>query len=412
MSSRVRSLVGGALLATAGGLCCIASCGPSQTAASRQPPPAPLPSMPTPAFPDAAAAGCDAEGGACRVLDAAAQTDAGGAALDTAAPAPRPGTVPGGLARGDGSPADSHLLDGDKAYLADRHREAHRHYSKAKRLAPKDPAPAVGLIRVAIAASKVPKDYAGAPNHPRVKGWLRQLDGVLKNHPEFGPAHLERGRLLLMLGKAKPAREALEEAKRRLPRDPEARSALGVALLASGRAEDALTELGRAAHLDPDNPDRLTNWGTALMMRGRVKEAIRAYERAVQLAPNDPRAQGDLGTAYLSANDVHRALPYLKRAVKLAPGRATFRSNLGYAYQLSGKLDLAISTYREALKKDPKLGSAWINLGTALAKKKRYSEAEAAFRKALALDPTDPRAKANLAELRQLKTGGGKGATP
>ena len=90
----------------------------------------------------------------------------------------------------------------------------------------------------------------------------------------------------------------------------------------------------------------------------------------------------------------------MRRAVDLAPDRATFISNLGYAYQLSGNLDEAVKTYRLALSKDPSLGSAWINLGTALAAQKKYNEAETALKKALELDPSDPRAKANLDELR------------
>ncbi len=52
---------------------------------------------------------------------------------------------------------------------------------------------------------------------------------------------------------------------------------------------------------------------------------------------------------------------------------------------------------------DPKLGSAWLNLGTAEAKRGNLDKAEEAFKKAQALDPSDPRAKANLEELSELK---------
>jgi Flp pilus assembly protein TadD len=70
---------------------------------------------------------------------------------------------------------------------------------------------------------------------------------------------------------------------------------------------------------------------------------------------------------------------------------------------LAGQLDLAISTATKASVLDPKLGSAWINLGTALAKKGDLPAAERAYQRALALDPSDPRAKANLAELAEMK---------
>ena len=52
---------------------------------------------------------------------------------------------------------------------------------------------------------------------------------------------------------------------------------------------------------------------------------------------------------------------------------------------------------------DPKLGSAWINLGTALAKKGDLAGAERAYQRALSLDPSDPRAKASLSELSEMK---------
>ena len=47
--------------------------------------------------------------------------------------------------------------------------------------------------------------------------------------------------------------------------------------------------------------------------------------------------------------------------------------------------------------------SAWLNLGTASVKKGDLAEAERAFKKAQSLDPTDPRPKANLADLEALK---------
>jgi Flp pilus assembly protein TadD len=214
-----------------------------------------------------------------------------------APPAPR--FVPGGLARGDGAPADAELLEGDRAYDRDDLDAARQRYRRAQQLAPKDPAPRVGLARVALAGSGIATDYAVAPKNPKILALLRDLDAALKLDKAFGPAHVERGRVLLILGRAEEALKSLERGVEFSPRDPEAHSALGVALLATGRAADALERLKRAAELDPNNAERLTNLGTAYMMRGKVAEAIQVYERAVQLDGNDARAQGDHGTAYI-----------------------------------------------------------------------------------------------------------------
>jgi Flp pilus assembly protein TadD len=97
----------------------------------------------------------------------------------------------------------------------------------------------------------------------------------------------------------------------------------------------------------------------------------------------------------------------------LAPDHATYVSNLSYAYFLAGQLDAAVTTATKASTLDPKLGSAWINLGTAFAKKGDLVAAERAYQHALALDPSDPRAKANIAELADLKRArAGATATP
>lgn len=329
----------------------------------------------------------------------------GSAAEPPPPPPPKPGTVRGGLARGTADEADRKLYDADRAWLADDVASAKRDYAAAKKLAPKDPAPRVGLVRVALAELDVPTDYGAAPQHPKVKALLKELDAIAKLDPQYGPTFIERGRVLLVLGRGDEALAALRRAVELSYGDPEAHSALGVALLATGDGENALTELKRASELDPDDAERMTNLGTAYLLRGQVDAAIRVFERAAEKAPNDPRVLGDLGTAYLAANKSEQAIAKLVRAVELAPDRATYLSNLGYAYQLAGELDRAIILFRKAVERDPKLGSAWINLGVALAKKKDWAEAERALRRALALDPEDPRAQANLEELAAARKG-------
>ncbi len=310
------------------------------------------------------------------------------------------------LARGTGTQADRALGEGDEAYLAERWLEAARAYERARELAPSDPAPLVGKVRVAIAEAGVPTDHAGAPGHPVLKKAVETLRRAIRLDASYGPAHLEFGRALLVLGQAADAVASLREAARLLSGNPEAHSALGVALLATGKAKEAVESLRKAAKLDPDSVARQTNLGTALLLRGRVHRAVRVFERAVTLAPDDGRIRTDLGTAYLLMQDVQRALPHLRKAVEIDPDRATFRSNLGYALQMQKKHDAAIEQYRKAVEIDPDLGSAWINLGTALAQTGKRAKARKAFERAIEIDPTDPRPPANLEELEQMGDAG------
>ena len=320
----MRGWIAVALLATA--------CGAGESARPDPEPPPPAPAPAPHAGGPYATAGPAPHPSACPpgtvagVAGACVPIPAGGAASGAPSSAPPPpvpprppGTVLGGLARGTGDAADKALLEGDRAIEAGDAKKAKQAYTKAKRLAPKDPAAAVGLIRARLAELEVPAGYAAAPADRRVKKLLTQVDRVIASNPRYGPAHLERGRMLLIIGSAPEALAALQTAVRSIPGDPEAQSALGVALLATGKKNDALKHFKRSSELDTENADRLTNLGTAYMMVGRVSDAIKVYARAVSLAPNDARAHGDLGTAYLAGNKPQEALKHLKRAVGLAP---------------------------------------------------------------------------------------------
>src|SRR5690606_24661357 len=85
---------------------------------------------------------------------ASPQAATGGGAQSTS------GAVRGGLARGDGSPADAALLEGDRAWDVGDLTRARRAYSRAQKLAPRDPAPRVGLVRVGLDDTGIPTSYA------------------------------------------------------------------------------------------------------------------------------------------------------------------------------------------------------------------------------------------------------------
>jgi Flp pilus assembly protein TadD len=312
----------------------------------------------------------------------------------------RPETAPG---KPSGPGTELELVD---TALDDGQIElAREHLARARKLGASAADLTLYSIKLELAATGVPPDYAAAPGDTRLERLLDELEPLVETDPR---ARLERGRILLMLGRAEAALLELRQAAAELPKEPEAESALGVALLGCGKVPEALEAMSRAVDLDPNNAARLTNLGTAQLVSGRVNEAVATFNKVVRLQPGDARARSDLGTALLSAGDPQAALLHLERAVAIAPDRATFVSNLGYAYLELGDPTRAINTFRRAISLDPKLGSAWINLGIALSSEKSYDAAEAAFRKALEIDPRDPRAQSNLQDLRQLRSGGVK----
>jgi Flp pilus assembly protein TadD len=320
-------------------------------------------------------------------------------------PAPKPTTI--ALAKTGDAQLDATLAEADKAFEAGELVKALAGYEAAKKLAPKRAAPITGIARVKVTKASPSLGFAAAEKNPDVIAASKDLKRATQLEPNYGPAHVEYGRSLLLLGDAVGAEAALRKGVKLVAEEPEAHSALGVALLATGKAEEALTELTKAKELDPGSAARRGNLGTVLFMRGRVPEAIKEYEVQARLTPDDPRVHSDLGTALLAQSDFTRAVPELRRAIELDPKRATFHSNLGYALQLQGKVADAIAEYREAIRLDPKLASAWINLATALARDpKTRGEARQALKTAASIDPSDPRVKANLEELDALEKQG------
>jgi len=324
-------------------------------------------------------------------------------------PPPKPQTI--SLTRGDGTPLDAELKQGDAAMEAQDFPGAELHYKKAEGIAPKDLAPKVGRLRTKIAKAAPDFGFASAKDNRDVKAAVSDLTklAALPAAVDYGPAHAELGRALLLLGDAPAALTQLSRAADLLPDDPEVLSACGVAELASGNAENALKRLKRGVELDMGSAPRHGNLGTVLFMLGRVQEAVAEYEIEVALTDSEPRAHSDLGTALLATNDptlVQRGVAELRRAVALDPRRATFHSNLGYALQITKQRDAALAEYRKAIELDPKLVSAWLNLGTILAKDPATrAEARSALMTAKKLDPQHPSVKANLDELDALEKG-------
>lgn len=374
----------------------LVGCG--STPKAEEPKPAPVPSATVTATPTA-------ENPATPTPTPTASTTV---STDTGLPPPKPTTIPLGKTGDD--KLDAMLAEGDKAFEAGDLAKASAAYDNAKKAAPKRAAAIVGVARVRVAKAAPNLGFAAAEKNAEVTAAAKDLKRAADLEATFGPAWVEHGRALLLLGDAAGAEASLRKGVKLLPNEAESHSALGVALLATGHKEEASTELGAAKDLDPGSAARRGNYGTVLFVRGKVQEAIKEYEIQVRLSPDDPRAHSDLGTALLALPDLSRAVPELRRAIELDPQRATFRSNLGYALQQQGKVNEAIAEYREAIKLDSKLASAWVNLATILARDpKTRGEARQALKTAEKLDPSNPNVKANLEELDALEKGAGTG---
>ncbi len=217
----------------------------------------------------------------------------------------------------------------------------------------------------------------------------------------------------------KDALQALSEAARLLPQDPEAATALGALLSERGQHEEALAAHRRAIGLQPGNAEAHCNLGLALSRLGDLPAAQGSLLQALQLRPRFPEALLNLGNVLtaLQRDDEaagrfraalqlrpgwpltqQRLLEALKRiaseaalseALLLRPGDADLIGDLGNALFAAGRPEEALARLREAMALAPQQPRHPANLARALRTLGRIDEAERACRQALALDPRD-----------------------
>ena len=176
---------------------------------------------------------------------------------------------------------------------------ARRHYARARGLGASEAEVRLGLIQAEVVATSIATDFAAAPGDVTLERCADELGEWIDSGSAPGGAYVERGRVLLMLGKAEASLADLRQGSERLPDDAEAHSALGVALLATGNVADAIRPLRRAAELDPNHAARHTNLGTALLVSGDVAGAKESFSRAARSCsqPGKRRKRSDISSA-------------------------------------------------------------------------------------------------------------------
>jgi tetratricopeptide (TPR) repeat protein len=146
-----------------------------------------------------------------------------------------------------------------------------------------------------------------------------QLQKVIEQSPDYAPAQLLLGRVLLEANHGARAKVHLQRAIRLRPRDLEAYLVLTQLMLDEGRVEDAVRvveELGRALPGDPVGFRRL---GLALAERGDLLRAERLLRRAVERDPGDQESWMTLARAAEAGGRGSEALVAYGRALQRDP---------------------------------------------------------------------------------------------
>ena len=246
--------------------------------------------------------------------------------------------------------ADAHLALGTVLLQRGQVDEATAAFTRARTLAPGEPAPLVGLARARGAAG----DAVGTQTARQEA--LAALDRRLAADLSDRDARVGRAQLLAWLGRDAEALADYDHVLATFPRDVEAVLGRVAVLVRQGRLDDAANAARHAVALDPREADAWVALGDVLTRQRRFEEAALVYAEARTLAPRavEPMLglarlrlwQDDLAGARAGYEEVLLLDPRNEDAVDAlariarTPAPHRFRLDLGGRYEaLDGRSD-------------------------------------------------------------------------
>lgn len=217
------------------------------------------------------------------------------------------------------SPQDEPALEllGEVQYLDDHDAEAETAFRKAIAAAPENPEPRYMLGRLYYEGSRYqeaaaqlqsaiqidPKLYkaydslalcqeALGDNDAALKSYLKALELVYKDHPEYDTVYADLAEFMLKQGDRQRAFNLAAEAARRNPRNPRNFYLAGKVLMDGDHADASLRWLKRAAQIDPAYPEPHYLMARIYKMQGRDADAtaeVRLFKTLEDRAPKIKR---------------------------------------------------------------------------------------------------------------------------
>ncbi len=236
--------------------------------------------------------------------------------------------------------------------------------------------------------------------------------------PDYAPAHLRLGRVLLAAGQAKTAATELERALEIEPGLQPARVTLAQIRLSEGELEASEEMLEEILRTEPRHAQALSTLGQVYMRQGRRSEAREIAQRARGAALYnlyaDPLmspvvAEGassvllwERAKAYLDNGNYEQAALGLELVVELLPENADVHQQLAVAHGSLGDLSRSRHHLERAVALVPDRVDALIQLATVYLDQHNPTTAIKHLRRILDLDPNDPDARWLLGRAQML----------
>lgn len=166
-------------------------------------------------------------------------------------------------------------------------------------------------------------------------------------------AHLQRADERFVAGDLDAARDALLDAIRLAPGDPQLIIAYGNILLRLGDAEGARREFVKATKLAPDHAPGHLNLAAVLLMLGQIQEAETTVRRALELQPADADALKLLGRLCFESGRGSEGITAYTEALRQCPDDVETLLVLGKCAVEAGDWHTAQLTYERVLQIEP-----------------------------------------------------------
>ena len=189
----------------------------------------------------------------------------------------------------------------------------------------------------------------------RGKEALAELDRVAKAKAMDTTAdyHLERARVLLVLGRPEEALQSARTAERIQPGRPQASLLLGQIYAQRGDAKAAREMFTKAAEAGGGEAAGHLALGRLAMQEKNEDAAVREFDAAVTADPSSIRAvQAKVGTLLLQKR-VKDAIQIAEAGARREAKRPEFHNLLAAAYALDRQWEKAVASYRKAMELDP-----------------------------------------------------------
>lgn len=222
---------------------------------------------------------------------------------------------------------------------------------------------------------------------------------VLKDAPQYLPAELLAGTVLVRLNEHAQGRSHLGRVLERAPREPMARRTLVASHLATGEAQRALELLQPLLQGQEQDPRLLGLAGQVFLANGDFERAEEYFERAANAAPDDAQARMRLGVARMAGGDTTAAFADLESAAEMDDSAFQADLALVMAHLRRGETDKALEAHAQLERKQPDNPLVHNLRGGLMLAKRDVPAARAAFEKALSLRPDYLSAAINLARI-------------